>query len=371
MTKNLQVLVLAKGLPPERGGVESYSHEVINELLNQGCQVTVISPTRDYRLQHSRLTVIALSGNTQAQCFLGLLRLCIGSFQFSRYDFILATTWRMAFPLVFSAVKAPVLVTVHGNEFLKAGVSKIFANLVFKLRCKAVLAVSNYTKQMFIHRFPHVKAPVYLAYNGVALAAESPVARVDINRLRLFTVCRHEDRKNISFCIDVVDSAKKLLAGSSLSLEYLVAGSGPLTSALIDKVKDLGLEKNVRFLGKVGDDELDKLYESSDVFLHPQLERLSSGDIEGFGLVVADAMSRGLVVFAGDNGGPKELIEDNVSGLLVDPQNVPLCASRLVSLALDSSRLREISESASAKMRNKFSWDKHVATILNAFGEIV
>ena len=96
---------------------------------------------------------------------------------------------------------------------------------------------------------------------------------------------RLHSQKNITFALDVVSQ-------HSNAILYL-AGSGPLEFELRNKVIRLGLEERVFFLGSVHGEDISRFYDSIDVLLFPSL-------FEGFGRVLIEALSKGVVVLAHD-----------------------------------------------------------------------
>jgi len=94
------------------------------------------------------------------------------------------------------------------------------------------------------------------------------------------------------------------------SARLLIVGDGELESSLKDKARQLALGDAVQFLGFRRD--IPELLAASDFFLHPARQ-------EPFGLVILEAAARGLPTIAYDDGGPREIIRDGVSGRLVRP----------------------------------------------------
>lgn len=89
----------------------------------------------------------------------------------------------------------------------------------------------------------------------------------------------------------------------------LVAGTGSERRRLEREAGSL-----VRFLGRVDDDELRRLYRSAAVLLFPQ--------VEDFGIVAAEALACGLPVVARRAGGALDIVEDGVTGALFDEPTV-------------------------------------------------
>src|SRR3989441_9765648 len=68
--------------------------------------------------------------------------------------------------------------------------------------------------------------------------------------------------------------------------QFLIAGEGPLLGAMKRLVATLGVAARVRFLGRVSEENLPKVYAACDVFVLPSVSRL-----EAFGIVALEAMA--------------------------------------------------------------------------------
>ena len=97
-------------------------------------------------------------------------------------------------------------------------------------------------------------------------------------------VGRFAEQKNHRFLIDIFNEVHKQKENSIL----LLAGQGPLMEEMKEKVRNLGLEKNVKFLGQRND--INELYQAFDVFCLPSL-------YEGLGMVAVEAQVSGLLCF--------------------------------------------------------------------------
>lgn len=101
-------------------------------------------------------------------------------------------------------------------------------------------------------------------------------------------VGRFVEQKNHRFLIDIFNEVHNQNGNSIL----LLAGQGPLMEEIKVKVKSLGLEKHVKFLGQRND--INELYQAFDVFCLPSL-------YEGLPVVGIEAQTSGLVCILSDN----------------------------------------------------------------------
>jgi glycosyltransferase involved in cell wall biosynthesis len=118
-------------------------------------------------------------------------------------------------------------------------------------------------------------------------------------------------------------------AAAEAKVKCLLAGEGPEMESLQVLIRELGVEKQVRLLGRIGDDELLTHYARCRAVVFPAF-------MEDYGLVTLEAFSSGkAVITCTDSGGPAELVVHEKNGLITEPEAKSL-ASALRSLADDT-----------------------------------
>ena len=100
----------------------------------------------------------------------------------------------------------------------------------------------------------------------------------------------------------------------------------------------------VQFLDWMTQGELRNIYDTHGIFLFPSF-------FEGFGKVFLEAMSRGLCVVAADNGGMKDIIQNNVSGIRVPTGDISAMTTACLDLIDQPNKAIAISEKAIEKSR--------------------
>lgn len=131
---------------------------------------------------------------------------------------------------------------------------------------------------------------------------------------------------------------------------FLVAGEGSSLEAMKRLAASFGVEDRVRFLGRVSQENLPRLYAACDVFVLPSVSRL-----EAFGIVALEAMASGKPVVVADIPGVREVIEDGREGLLADPVNPQDLAEKIRALLADPARAREMGRRGREKVLSTFS----------------
>ena len=136
----------------------------------------------------------------------------------------------------------------------------------------------------------------------------------------------------------------------------VIAGSGPLEASCKALVKELHLEHRVRFLGPKPHTQLRSIYASADFFAAPSVTA-KGGDVEGFGLVILEAMASGLPVIASQSGGITDIIRDGENGLLAQERNEKQLAALINRLISQPRLARKLSQ---ASLETAARFDYHI-----------
>ena len=155
---------------------------------------------------------------------------------------------------------------------------------------------------------------------------------------------------------DTAVRAAALLHKSRPNLVLAIAGGGRDAERLQGLATSLNAP--VRFLGRVSNDDLPRLYGCADVYTMLCRNRWGGLEQEGFGIVFLEAAACGVPQVAGDSGGAAEAVADGETGLVVrkpdDPREVAAAIERL----LDDPELRVRMGSAGRERAvREFSYD--------------
>ena len=113
--------------------------------------------------------------------------------------------------------------------------------------------------------------------------------------------------------------------------------------------RELGIEDRVTLTGRLSREELVRRYNQAQVFVSPSL-------YEGFGLPVAEAMACGVSVVATTAGALPEIVEEEVSGLLVPPANARALAGAIERLLADADLRQRLGQAGRRRIVGHFSW---------------
>jgi glycosyltransferase involved in cell wall biosynthesis len=140
-------------------------------------------------------------------------------------------------------------------------------------------------------------------------------------------------------------------------------------------LRRLAAGKRVRFLGIVPDVDLPGLYRQAQVVALPSVHRTCYGrDVavsELLGLVAVEAMASGTPVVASRIGGLPEVIEDGVTGFLIDPGDTAGLRARLAEILADSRLAERLGQNGRERVLTTFTWSACAERCLAAYSELV
>ena len=142
----------------------------------------------------------------------------------------------------------------------------------------------------------------------------------------------------------------------------VILGEGELRAALEHQVRHLHLEKHVLLPG-FRDDVL-ALLKGVDIFV-------MSSETEGLGTSILDAMACGRPVVGTRAGGIPEVVEDGVTGLLVEPRDPKSLAQAITTLLQDEALRTRMGAAGLARARERFTVDRMVAATIAVYEQVL
>lgn len=178
------------------------------------------------------------------------------------------------------------------------------------------------------------------------------------------------DKKNRTFvCLNTFDPNKgvntlleacHILKGKKLDFTLELYGTGSEEAALRKYVDDHDLKEEVRFCGKTN--QVDEVYQNCRCLIQPSF-------IESFGLTITEAMSHGRPVIAVNQAGPKQIVDNGVTGFLVPPKDAKALAEKMALLLEDSNLCEEMGRAAQKRFAELFS-PKQTDCFLKLFDKV-
>jgi glycosyltransferase involved in cell wall biosynthesis len=138
---------------------------------------------------------------------------------------------------------------------------------------------------------------------------------------------------------------------SKVNAKFIIVGSGYMKEQLLGIVRGMGLEHKVLFQGFMDEKSLLRLQRVADVSVVPSL-------FEPFGIVALEAMAAKSPVVVSDTGGMSEIVEHDVTGAKVYPNNPDSLAWGINRILLDDKYRDWIRENACKAVQKKYGWEK-------------
>lgn len=282
-----------------------------------------------------------------------------------RYDLIYVHTVTFPTPALLVASvfrKLPLVLNVHGGDVLPSNsLKRKLRDLSAPLVRKALMIVtpSEYFKGVTLDVFKGLdKDRIFISPSG-GVARKFFHKKTEINPgdrpLTLGFVSRIDRGKGWEIYLRAV----KTLLDNGIACRGIIAGGGRQETMLHDEICRLGLDTNVKFIGRKSPDELSELYRTFDLFIFPTC--LS----ESLGLVGIEAMAAGVPVIASDIAGPAGYVRPGENGYLFTPGSSDDLATKITEyLQLDATQKQQMSETA---YRAALPFEStHVASLLYA-----
>ncbi|HEY0171683.1 MAG TPA: glycosyltransferase family 4 protein, partial [Pyrinomonadaceae bacterium] len=169
--------------------------------------------------------------------------------------------------------------------------------------------------------------------------------------------------------VDFLHAAARVAEVLGGGVEFFVVGDdSPRGDGYRERVAEVvegwGLARRLRFLGRLDEEEMPRLFFSLDLLV-------SASHSEAFGLAMVEALACGVPVVATATEGAREVVEDGANGLLVPVGDVHALADAVVSLLRDEDRRRVFSERASGATRERFDIARTIEATERVYAEAV
>ena len=361
--KNMNILILAKGYPPDTGGLEKYSEQIATAYSKIGAKITILTASSSNKQEEFKgiIRILNVGMGSQLVVFFRMLKRLLEIRSKETFDFIHATSWRVALPALILLNNTKIIISIHGREVFTVPLGlRILMHWVFR-KADLIVAVSRPILTSFKKRLPFKLHRSLVAWNGISFEDLLKTTNSEYRTKEIFCLCRLVERKNIVRAV----RACGILDRQSIDFRFLIAGSGPEAEKIDKTINIEGLSAKVQLLGRIQDEDVPKYYRRASIFLHPQISLNNGNDIEGFGISIADAMAFGAVAVAGRSGGPSDFISHQKTGILVDGTQPEKIAYELKHLLTNDEKLCRISQTGACFARESLTWNRHVKKILD------
>lgn len=228
-------------------------------------------------------------------------------------------------------------------------------------RCHRVVVLSQFMRQrvMAAHgisagRIGQVPGAVDPQSFKPSLPRQAAKATLNlpIERTVLFTVRNLVPRMGLENLLHAI----QILTPSQPQLMLVIGGEGPLRARLHEEIRRKNLHDVVRLVGFIPESQLAGYYQASDLVLMPSLQ------LEGFGLVMVEALACGTPVLGTPVGAIPEIL-NQVDPILVaegvDGRSLARAIERVVARLQDSGEAARLAKKGRALVERRYNWTQH------------
>jgi len=348
------------------GGIESHADILASVLLGKGHKVMISSWTDgSLTLKSADATIktvkIRIKSSIDILAILKIIQLSMKE----NIDLIIAHHGKDFWPAALAAIisRVHIIFVRHQTIRLKKTTCWLINTLVDK-----VVAVSNTVKDSLL-KAGVSKNKINVIHNSISL-----------NRFDPLKIDADEARKELGISgTDIVVGAlgklhrdkgvyDLLYATSSLvkkypSVKLLFVGSGPEQHNIERETRKLSIHNNVIFTGLRID--VERMYAAMDLFVFP------SKCVEGFGMVLIEAMAMKKPVIGSAIGGITEIVSNGINGILVPAGNVAALSEAIAGYIENREVFQNIAMEGRKTVELKFSdkmYGNKFQALLNSLG---
>ena len=370
LTAMTRVLLVTNDFPPRRGGIQSYLHELVGQLLQSGGEyaMTVYAPkwkgceefdeaarATGYEVVRHPTTLMLPGPGVDDR-----MRRLIADNDIETVWFGAAAPLALLAPRARGAGARRVIASTHGHE-VGWSMLPLARNALRRIGdgTDVVTYVSRYTRGRFASAFgPNASLEYVPPGVDTDRFSPDPAARAEMrsryglgDRPVIVCLSRLVPRKGQDMLIRALPAIRERVDGAAL----VIVGGGPYMETLRRLAGETDMTEHVVFTGGVPGAELPAHHAMADVFAMPCRTRGAGLDVEGLGIVFLEASSTGVPVVAGDSGGAPETVREDETGRIVDGTDVGQIATAITEILVDPDRAARMGAAGQALGRRQLA----------------
>ena len=223
-----------------------------------------------------------------------------------------------------------------------------------------VTYLGDFTQQAIARRFkdknkltkiaPGIDTEHFRPLDGRELREKYGIA----DRATIVSVGRLVHRKGQDRLVEAMPLVLKEIPEAHL----VFIGEGPHRKKLDQLVEKHKLENHVTFIGRIQYSDLPRHISLGDIFAMPSRSRLFGLEVEGLGIVYLEASACGLPVVGGNSGGAPDAVKEGITGFVVDGNNLPEIADRIITLLKDDELRNQMGNAGRSWAMEEWQWKR-------------
>jgi len=257
----------------------------------------------------------------------------------------------------------PLVVHVHATEFDRSGDHP--NQEVYDIEREGmhnadiIISVSNFTKSKVVEHYGIPPKKVHVVHNAVDFNdsdfSNEDFSIKDYEKIVLF-LGRITMQKGPDYFID---AAKKALEIQP-NIKFIMAGTGDMESAMIEKAANLGISDKMLFTGFLKHEDLDKAYQIADLYVMPSIS-------EPFGITPLEAIRNNTPVLISKQSGVSEVLNHC---LKIDFWDIDQMVNKMVATLRYNELHKTLKEHGAIEIK-KFNWNIPAEKCVQVYNKIL
>jgi phosphatidylinositol alpha-1,6-mannosyltransferase len=368
----MKKLLLTLDFPPQNGGVSTYLENLVTQFEPSNIFVIVPKDIKSDFFDSSQSYKIERTDLLYENFWPRWLKAYFVAKNFIREHRIEHIIISHLLPMgyVAMALGLPYTVIIHGMDVLSAKRSpwkRMWAKKVLS-RASLVVANSNYTKNQAMELCGKIRT-IEVAYPCPANILEM---HFDVNHMKSIVDKFKLSNKRIILSVnrlvsrkgnDSVIKAMPAIIKNIPNAFYVIVGNGEYQPELEKLISGLKLQKNVMIVNNVQNSELQYFYHLAQLFVMPSRHE-NGNDVEGFGIVFLEAALFRIPSIGSNTGGIPEAIVDNVTGALIEPDDIETLSKLTINLLNNEESRKRLGASGKDRVIKEFQWSKQFSNVV-------
>lgn len=269
----------------------------------------------------------------------------------------------LTFILIGRLFRVKFLLHLHGKGISEVATKSKFKLFLYKLGFSRqfIIVLSNIQIKDIALSNPKL---VYIVPNGIQCISGINLTKEasTFSPFRFLFLSNLIKSKGI---LNLLEASKILKSQGRDFIIDIVGGNGDITKEEIEAIiNQMGLSSCIFLHGAIYGKEKFKYYESANAFVYPTTN-------DALPLVILEAMQFGIPVIATKEGAIPEIIDDGITGLLVDKNRPDQIASKLEILMNDFGLRKRMGEAGRRKFSEKYTFEIFEQNMKNVFDSVL
>ncbi len=360
-------IISTRNFPPDVGGMQNLMGGLANALINHGPVKVFADKTDNFEVfdQLSKADIERFGGIKLFRKYRKANRLIEYIKDNKNIRSIFFDHWKSVEKINPQAIaNFPTFCLIHSKEInhLKGStLNKRVLNSISKV--DYIIANSNFTKNLGIS-IGIPEKNIYIIHPGcddpekIESKFQEQAENIFKNSFpKILTVARLDKRKNHQSILMCIRNLKEKYP----NIKYVSIGEGEEKKRLLSLVKELKIENEVVILNNIDQKLKVALIKNSNLFLMPSIKFKKS--VEGFGISFIEAASYGVGSIGGQEGGARDAIDVDKTGLICDGENINSIYESILKF-FENENYKEYGKNALNFSKN-FTWNKIIKKYLN------